>query len=324
MRRWAVVLVALLAADARAVGPAAGPAPGPAKSPAAGAQSSLSLSGLELRIGLARPGGYAAEAFPLEVYVARVLAGEAAPRTAPAALEALAITIRTFALANLGRHRADGFDLCDETHCQVMRPPRTATELAAADTAGLVLLYKGAPASVFYSASCGGWTEIPSAVWPGADDPSYLPSRPDDACGRAPEWTADLDASDLARSLRSAGFSGGRLRDLRVLARDGSGRVSRLGLEGFSPSEISGQNLRMVVGRALGWQHIKSTAFEVERRGQRFHFSGNGSGHGVGLCVFGSMSLAARGRTSAEILARYFPGLEIGSIEAPHTSNQAP
>ena len=39
----------------------------------------------------------------------------------PAALEALAITIRTYALANRDRHRADGFDLCDETHCQVVR-----------------------------------------------------------------------------------------------------------------------------------------------------------------------------------------------------------
>ena len=51
--------------------------------------------------------------WPLEVYVARVLAGEAEPEAADAALEALAVAIRTYALANAGRHADDGFDLCD-------------------------------------------------------------------------------------------------------------------------------------------------------------------------------------------------------------------
>ncbi len=76
---------------------------------------------------------------PLETYVARVLAGEAGRDSQPAALEALAIAVRTYTLANRGRHRADGFDLCDETHCQVMRTATAATERAAAATAGRVL-----------------------------------------------------------------------------------------------------------------------------------------------------------------------------------------
>ena len=77
-----------------------------------------------LRVGFARAGGgYTVTALPLETYVARVLAGEAARDSPPAALEALAITVRTYALANRSRHRADGFDLCDQTHCQVLRSP---------------------------------------------------------------------------------------------------------------------------------------------------------------------------------------------------------
>ena len=107
----------------------------------------------------------------METYVARVLAGEALRDSQPAALEALAIAIRTFALANRGRHRADGFDLCDQTHCQVLRAAVAATERAARATAGRLLLRDGAPASVYYSASCGGRTQVPSDVWPGAEDP---------------------------------------------------------------------------------------------------------------------------------------------------------
>src|SRR3954471_4180432 len=136
-----------------------------------------------LRVGIARPGGgYTVSNVPMESYVARVLAGEALRDSQPAALEALAITIRTFALANRGRHRADGFDLCDQTHCQVLRAAVAATERAARATAGRVLLRDGAPASVYYSASCGGRTQLPSDVWPGAEDPPYLPSKEDDAC----------------------------------------------------------------------------------------------------------------------------------------------
>ena len=265
-----------------------------------------------IRVGIARGTGYDVVSLPLETYVARVLAGEAAPGSAPAALEALAITVRTFALANLRRHRADGFDLCDQTHCQVLRAATPATQRAAQATAGQVLLYKGVPASVYYSASCGGHTELPSAVWPGADDPSYLPSREDEACEGEPEWTSEVPASDLQRTLASAGLRG-RLGNLRVVARDGSGRVARLSIEGMTPSEMSGADLRAAAGRTLGWMAIKSTAFDLRRDGNVYRFSGHGFGHGVGLCVLGSVKRAAGGESAAAILHRYFPGLDIDS-----------
>jgi peptidoglycan hydrolase-like amidase len=83
---------------------------------------------LDLRIGFARPGGgYTVQTLPLETYIARVLAGEAARDSPAAALDVLAITSRTFALGNRDRHRADGFDLCDETHCQVVRTATAVT-----------------------------------------------------------------------------------------------------------------------------------------------------------------------------------------------------
>src|SRR5262249_36274950 len=105
-----------------------------------------------LRIGLLRAGGgYTVQTLPLEIYVARVVAGEMLRDSQPAALEALAITIRTFALANRNRHRADGFDLCDQTHCQVLRTATAATERAATATASRVLLRDGAPASIYFS-----------------------------------------------------------------------------------------------------------------------------------------------------------------------------
>lgn len=275
----------------------------------------VDAAGPQLRVGLARPGGgYTVVAVPLEAYVARVLAGEAARDARPAALEALAVTIRTFALANPGRHRGDGFDLCDQTHCQVVRTATPATERATQATAGRVLMKGGAPAPVFYSASCGGRTETPSDVWPGADDPPHLPSVADEACMGEPAWEAALGEADMLRALRAAGFRGDRLRELRILSRNDSGRVARLKVDGLTPDEISGQDLRLAVGRTLGWQYIKSTAFELRRQSATYHFGGHGSGHGVGLCVIGSTHLAEQGQTADAILAKYFPGLTIESV----------
>ncbi len=283
--------------------------------PASVSQIVRPASSSEIRVGFARAGGgYTVTTVPLERYVARVLAGEAARDSAPAALDALAISIRTFALANRGRHRADGFDLCDQTHCQVVRAATTATTDAADRTSGRVLLHDGAPASIYYTASCGGRTEIPSAVWPGAQDPPYLPSKADAACSGAPAWTTEIGDADLLRALHAAGFRGDRLRDVRIVSRDASGRVARLRLEGLTPDWISGQDLRVAVGRTLGWLQIKSTAFDLTRRSGTSRMSGHGSGHGVGLCVIGSARLAADGKSAAEILRQYFPGLEIGTL----------
>lgn len=274
----------------------------------AGAQESPS----QVRVGIAKPGGgYTIVTMPMETYIARVLAGEAVRDSQPAALEALAITARTFAVANRGRHRADGFDLCDQTHCQVVRNATAATERAAQLTAGQVLLHGDTIATVYYTASCGGRTEIPSAVWPGHEDLPYLPSRDDDACGGAPAWVAELGESDMLRALRAFGFRGDRLRDVRIVSRDKSGRVSRLRVEGLRPDEISGQDLRVAVGRTIGWQHIKSTAFDLRKERDAYRFSGHGSGHGVGLCVIGSAHLAEEGKDVRYILGRYFPGLKI-------------
>jgi SpoIID/LytB domain protein len=249
--------------------------------------------------------------FALEDYVARVVAGEGAPKATDAAQQALAITARTFALANLNRHRREGYDLCDTTHCQVLRVATETTRRAAQSTAGRVLLHRGQPASVFYSALCGGHSELASNVWPGAEDySSHL--HADEACRSEPAWSSDVRAEVIERALRSAGHRGDRLRDVRILQRNASGRVARLRVEGFTPNEVSGHDFRMAVGRVAGWQTMKSTAFDVRRTGAGYRFTGSGFGHGVGLCVIGAGNRAGSGATADDILKFYFPNLSVG------------
>ncbi len=300
--------------------------PQPNTTATGGSQTTKNIPGpFSVRLGRTLANGKTKiETIPIDDYIAQVLAGEGQPKAGDAAQQALAITARTFALANRNRHRREGFDLCDTTHCQVTRTPTAITRRAAESTSGRVLLYRGQPAFVFYSAWCGGKSELASQVWPGAVDYSYEPAQHDDACEDEPGWSSEVRVDQVERALRSAGLRGSRLRGLKVLTRNTSERVARIAVEGFTPSEISGHEFRMALGRVAGWQSLKSTAFSIDRTSTGYRFKGVGFGHGVGLCVVGAGRRAATGSTADEILKFYYPGLTIGAIGAtPATSTTA-
>src|SRR5881394_3859242 len=101
----------------------------PAQADVSESELIASSNGRTLRIGSVADGHVTV--IPLEVYVARVLAGEGDPKAADAAQQALATAIRTYTLKNSNRHVRDGYDLCDSTHCQVPRPSTLASRCAA-------------------------------------------------------------------------------------------------------------------------------------------------------------------------------------------------
>ena len=68
----------------------------------------------------------------------------------------------------------------------------------------------------------------------------------------------------------------------------------------------------MAVGRLMGPLAVRSLSFEMKKVGSAYRLSGHGYGHGVGMCVIGSMNLANRGKSAHAILNQYFPGLKIG------------
>jgi stage II sporulation protein D len=243
---------------------------------------------------------------PLEIYVARVLAAEGEPGAAPAAQQALAVVSRTYALANLGRHRRNGFDLCDSTHCQVLRASTSVTRNATLATAGRVLTYNGRPAEVFYSASCGGHSESADDVWPGAGYP-YLRATEDDVHDSDPAWTVELSLGRVQQALRRNGFEGRQLQRVEIEQRSASRRVTKLRLVGLRPDVIAGNDFRLAIGAG----ELRSTAFDVSARGDTLRFTGRGYGHGVGLCVIGAGRRALRGESFQAILAKYFPGLTL-------------
>lgn len=274
-------------------------------------------NGKRIRVGVPGANGkYEVRDLPLDDYVSQVIAGEAQAGSEPGALDALAIAARTYTLANLGRHASQGFDLCTLTHCQVIRRATQEYTASARRTSGRYLVDRGKPAEIFYTASCGGHTERASVAWKGAIDRTYLPARRDPACEDGPQWRNELMPSDLLKALRAGGFRGDTIRGVSVTSRTESGRVAWLRVDGMSPPEISGDNLRTLVGRTIGWQHLRSTLFDVSRSGGGFVFAGRGAGHGVGLCVRGSAARARDGASAETILREYYPGLSIATLPA--------
>jgi stage II sporulation protein D len=270
-------------------------------------------SAATVTVGWRGPGnGVSVQTLDLEDYTTAALNGEAGVLTSPAALEALAITIRTYAHANPARHHMGrdgkrGFDFCDTTHCQrLLRGAAPARVVDAVErTRGEILWARGQAAQVYFHRNCGGRTEDAGAVWPGASR-AWLPIHEDEACARTNSraWHAEIALPDLARALG--------LRSIRafgVASRSHSGRVATLRTDS---GVWDAERVHLAVGRSLGWGYLKSRLYDVHVERDSAVFDGRGSGHGVGLCQDGAEARGFAGQTAEQILAFYFPRTHAG------------
>lgn len=260
----------------------------------------------------------------LEDYVAGVLRGEATVEPEPEALKALAITIRTYALKNMGRHATRGYDFCSTTHCQRFTGATTGSpadgriSAAVRATEGQVLLGDHARSiDAYFSASCGGETANIRDLW-GVTPATHLRGVRDEYCNTGPhaKWTDTVSRADLLRALQTDSRTdvGSRLDQVRISQRDETGRAEFITLDGEHRKTVRGWDFKIIVGRALGWNVLKSSRFEVVRSGSDFVFRGSGFGHGLGLCQEGAHMMAARGASSEKILEKYFPGTIVKKV----------
>jgi SpoIID/LytB domain protein len=284
----------------------------------------------------------------LESYTRGVVCGEISARYPAEALKAQAVAARSMALASLGRHRADGFDLCAEGHCQAYVGLCDEPQIAAAveATRGQVVTYDGRPIDAVYHANCGGHTDSSRDIWGGADVPylrgvsdlvngraadyskddarlrAYLTGAPAAYCRQADledwahfRWVRTLTRAQIEKSLADM-VNVGEVTDLRPLQRGVSGRIIRLEVSGTRGKTTLSPEL--VIRQALG--RLPSSAFVVDRycddggRAVVFVLWGAGWGHGVGMCQAGAAGMAQAGLGYRAILAKYYPGTQIETI----------
>jgi stage II sporulation protein D len=260
------------------------------------------------------------------------------PRGDSAALQAQAVASRSYAYVRTAEVSGSGtYDVTATTTDQVYggRDAENPLANAAIDaTRGLVLRYQGRVVDAPFHSTCGGTTAEAPEVWR-ANGAPYL-QRVSDRIGRsdryycdiAPRfrWTRTLSGAELnaalAQYLRiyaaAAGTAPGRARSLNVRSRTPSGRVGVLDIETDRATfSVRGNDIRYVL-RPAGGDILSSTYFSVEpsqdRDGfvERVTLRGQGNGHGVGMCQWGTIGRARAGQSFRTILGTYYPGTSVG------------
>jgi stage II sporulation protein D len=272
----------------------------------------------------------------LESYLQGVVSAEMGRRnpSEAAALRAQAVVSRTYAIRNLGKSKARGFDVTASVDDQVYGGLSVETaegRAAVAETRGRILTYDGRPIEAFFYSTCGGRTAEGTEVFRGAAEP-YLRSIADEApngrvyCSISPRyhWREDWDGEALRATLErnlppATGISPDQIRQvvgLRITQRTGSGRVDQLAVGlGSREVHVAGPAIRRVL-RPISGELLRSSAFTLVADGDgrlvtHLSVEGSGSGHGVGFCQWGAVGRARAGQEFPEILAAYFPGTRL-------------
>lgn len=184
-------------------------------------------------------------------------------------------------------------------------------EQAVSATEGLIAVYGGEPIEAAYHSTCGGMTESASEVWQ-VDLPYYTPV----VCTwdqHSPYYDRRvvLSWSDLEGKLgMSSGAlsipvaSGGGKSIVSISSRTAGGRVAAVRLGDLNTTGVA-------LRKALG---LPSANFEVTATASGLTFSTRGYGHGVGMCQYGADGMARTGKTFAEIISYYMPGVTVRQI----------
>ncbi len=295
----------------------------------------------------------------LESYTHGVVSAEMPIRSPLEALKAQAVTARTHALfikTVTHRHRKDGYDVCDEQHCQVYAGARAESERSRAvveATRGIIVTYRGRPAHVIYSSNCGGrtqdgrdltgWGDVP--YWTGISDSPVPEAAPDSPWGlrrwltSSPlayckasnfvhpshfRWTRLVAWAELSRRI-DLRYHTGRLKRIRTLRRAPSGNINALLLEG-TRRRVK-MDSEMAIRGLPGLGSLRSTLFLFtpefgpDGKPEAMLLTGGGWGHAVGMCQSGAMGRAEAGQDFPMIILSYYAGTALGRSDyAPESS----
>jgi stage II sporulation protein D len=253
-----------------------------------------------------------------------------------AAVEAQAVTARSYAVTRLGERRA--YDMTATTQDQVYGGADTESHvgnLAVESTRGLVLLYGGNVVNAPYHANCGGSTAAPQDSWRTSAEPylqrvsDQIPGTTRFYCDQAPRfrWTRTFSGDELreaigryVRTLPGAAGSIGAVTNVAVTAVTPAGRVGTLTVDtDHGKWSLRGNEIRSALRTPAG-DLLYSTYFSVDvvagRSGvERVTLHGGGNGHGVGMCQSGAIGRARAGQDFRTILRTYYPGTSVGTIQ---------
>lgn len=245
-------------------------------------------------------------ALDLEEYVAGVVLSEAGRGHHPEYYKLQSVSCRTYALTNQRKHAADGFQLCDQVHCQVFKGRNFLDSIrtAVAETKGLVAVDPDIRLiqATFHS-NCGGETLNAEDVWSKSEN--YLRATTDTFCLQAPhaQWSRRISRQEWVDYLQ---------RRHKVPKGDEALIASLTEYEpGCRDLYLNNVKPLILLKHVREDWKLNSTFFSIHRDGDHVVFQGRGFGHGVGLCQEGAMGMALAGKSFPEILHHYYAGVHL-------------
>jgi stage II sporulation protein D len=247
----------------------------------------------------------------VDTYIKGVIHAEAGHHKSLDFFKVQALSARTYALRNIGRHADRGYDLCDNTHCQAYKGEFSNNPLidqAVKETTDEVIVFdKNQLIEAVFSANCGGYTANSEDVW--VTNVNYLRAIPDfNFCEGFDNhaWHTTISKLDFLTKL-------GRYLNVEAtsfeIIPDISGRVKRVYVNEDSKLTVAGEELRRLF-------KLKSSKFMVYDSHSLLFIEGCGFGHGVGMCQDGAYYLSETGMDYVRILKHYYQGIEIMDVDS--------
>ncbi len=287
----------------------------------------------------------------VESYLRGVVPLEIGDRKAgeEAAVEAQAVAARSYTYIHMQDAGNRGFDLYGTVQDQVyggVSAEKPMSDAAVESTRDMVVRYAGKIINTPYSSTCGGETAAVSEVWWRQPDQPYLqpvsdriPGTNSFYCDPSPrfKWTTTFNGDQLRATLEkylgtvtsasepsvsasaTRHLSLGEITGFRVDGRTASNRARSVSIQtGRGNYVVRGNDVRFVL-RSPGGSLLPSTYFTAQVTSDRDGISqlvitGNGNGHGIGMCQWGAIGRARAGQDFKTILTTYFPGTTVGPV----------
>lgn len=242
----------------------------------------------------------------VESYVAGVVRAEGGAGKNAEYFKTQAVIARTYLYRYFDKHITDGFNLCDNTHCQVYNgiTADTAIVRAALETKGQVIL--GPDSTLIIAAfhsNCGGETAASENVW--LTHEPYLKKITDPFCtgSRNSSWRVSMSREEWTGYFEKAGYRGDRNNPALL------NFSQRTRMTEFSAGEFS-----LPLRQIRADLNLRSSFFSISLSGDSVVINGRGYGHGVGLCQEGAMNMAMKGFDYRQIINFYYTGVFLADI----------
>lgn len=243
-----------------------------------------------------------------EKYIASVVEAEAGPGKNKEFYKAQALIARTFAMAHLEKHKSEGFNLCDGTHCQAYKGKIGFDKniyKSTVETEGEVIVdTTNQFITAAFHSNCGGFTANSQDVW--VTPKPYLISVEDRYCtsSRNASWEVSVPLSKWKVFLQSKGIDTLTITDNKQY--DFKPKVR--------PVFYTVGNQKIPMTQIRSYFKFRSAFFSVKVVKSEVRIEGRGYGHGVGLCQEGAMQMAVKGWKYDKIIKYYYKGIRIVNI----------